>query len=179
MPGPGAGVARSPHVKRLPVGERHCSGTVTIVGRIGIMLGVALPLAAADLFVKASEPTEAWAYHQRSLGWLLLSLSLVAGMVVITRIPSMLVAPAAGVLAGGLLGNSLSAAWNGMEVPNPLVFVGDRGVIAFNLADVWALVGIFMLVLAISAWLIRNRALIPAPREVRTTRGRAFGRLFD
>ena len=48
------------------------------VSRIGIMLGVALPLAAADLVVKASEPTEPWAYHERSLGWLLLSLSLLA-----------------------------------------------------------------------------------------------------
>lgn len=74
------------------------------------MLAVALPLAALDLWVKASEPTQAWAYHPRSFGWLLLSVSLVAGMVIVTRIPSLLVAPAAGVLAGGLLGNSLSAA---------------------------------------------------------------------
>lgn len=143
------------------------------------MLGVALPLAAADLFVKASEPTEAWAYHERSFGWLLLSLSLLASMVVVTRIPSQLVAPAAGVLAGGLLGNSLSAAWNEMKVPNPLVFAGDRDLIAFNLADLWALAGIFLLVLAIGVWLIRNRALIPPPAEVRATRERAFGRLFD
>jgi hypothetical protein len=163
----------------LPAVERHCSGTVEGVSRIGIMLGVALPLAAADLVVKASEPTEAWAYHERSLGWLLFSLSMLAGMVVVTRIPSVLVAPAAGVLAGGLLGNSLSAAWNGMEVPNPLVFAGDRNLIAFNLADVWALAGIFLLVLAIGVWLIRNRALIPPPAEVRATRGRAFRRLFD
>jgi len=163
----------------LPALKRHCSGTVGVVGRIGIMLGVALPLAAADLFVKASEPTEVWAYHERSFGWLLLSVSLLAGMVAIARIPSLLVAPAAGVLAGGLLGNSLSAAWNEMKVPNPLVFGGDRGVIAFNLADIWALVGIFLLVLALGAWLIRNRDLIPPPAEVRATRGRAFRRLFD
>jgi hypothetical protein len=163
----------------LPARERQRSGTVEVVNRIGIMLGVALPLAAADLFVKASKPTQAWAYHERSFGWLLLSLSLLAGMVVIARIPSVLVAPAAGVFAGGLLGNSLSAAWNGMEVPNPLVFVGDRGLIAFNLADVWGLTGIFLLMIAIGVWLIRNRALIPPPAEVRATRGRAFRRLFD
>ena len=53
--------------------------------------------------------------------------------------------PAAGVLAGGLLGNTLSAAWNGMAVPNPLVVTGEQSVVAFNLADVWALVGIFLL----------------------------------
>jgi hypothetical protein len=163
----------------LPVRQRHCFGTVELVDRIGIMLCVALPLAAADLLVKASEPTEAWAYHERSLGWLLLSLAMLAVMVGVTRIPSMLVVLSAGVLAGGLLGNSLSAAWNGMEVPNPLVFAGDRGLIAFNLADIWALAGIFLLVSAIGVWLIRNRALIPPPAELRATRGRAFRRLFD
>ena len=93
--------------------------------------------------MKASEPTEPWAYHERSLGWLLLSLALLAGMIVVARIPSLLVAPAAGVLAGGLLGNSLSAAWNGMEVPNPLVVGGDRRRDRVQLADIWALAGIF------------------------------------
>jgi hypothetical protein len=130
------------------------------------MLGVALPLAASDLLVKAIEPTEAWAYHERSFVWLLFSGSLLVGMVVIASIPSLLVAPAAGVLAGGLLGNSLSAVWNGMLVPNPLTFSSDRGVIAFNLADIWVLAGNAFLVLAIAAWLIRNRALIPVPAEV-------------
>jgi hypothetical protein len=143
------------------------------------MFGVALPLAAADLYVKATEPTEVWAYHERSLGWLLLSVCMLAGMVVATRIPSRLVAPAAGLAAGGLIGNTLSAAWNQMAVPNPLVLAGDRGLIAFNLADVWALVGIFSLVVVIGIWLIRNRDLIPPPAEVRATRGRAFRRLFD
>ncbi len=143
------------------------------------MLAFALPLAAADLVVKATEPTEPWAYHQRSLGWLLLSLSLLVGMAVVTRIPSVLAAAAAGVLAAGLLGNSFSAAWNGMEVPNPLVLSGRHGLIAFNLADIWAFLGIILLVCAIGTWLIRNRGLIPEPAEVRASRGRAFLRLFD
>ena len=43
--------------------------------------------------------------------------------------------------------------------------------------DEWA--GIFLLVSAIGVWLIRNRALIPPPAELRATRGRAFRRLFD
>ena len=163
----------------LPFGCHLCSGTVEIVGRIGVMLGVALPLVVADLVVKARVPTEPWAYHERSVGWLLLSVSLFVGMIVVARIPSALVAPAAGVLAAGLLGNSLSAAWNGMEVPNPLVAGGDRGVVAFNLADIFALAGILALVVVIGVWLIRHRALIPPPAEVRATRGRAFRRLFD
>ena len=143
------------------------------------MLGVAVPLAAADLVVKARVPTPPWAYHQRSLGWLALSVGLFVALLFVTRIPTALVAPAAGLLAGGLLGNSLSAAWNGMEVPNPLVATVDRGVIAFNLADIFALTGILTLLLVISVWLIAKRELIPPPDEVRATRGRAFGRLFQ
>jgi len=143
------------------------------------MLCVALPLTAVDLLVKASMPTGAWAYHERSPGWLALSLGLFAGMIAVSQIPSALVAPAAGLLAAGLLGNSFSAAGNGMEVPNPLVVSGDSGLIAFNPADVFALAGIFALVVVIGVWLIRNRDLIPPPDEVRATRGRAFRRLFE
>lgn len=143
------------------------------------MLCVALPLAAVDLLVKASIPTESWAYHERSLGWLTLSVALLAALLAISQIPAMLVAPAAGLLAAGLLGNSLSAAWNGMSVPNPLVVSGDRGLIAFNPADVFALAGILALVIVIGVWLIRNRDRIPPSHEVRASRGRAFRRLFD
>ena len=91
----------------------------------------------------------------------MLSLALLAGMVAISQIPSLLVAPAAGILAAGILGNSLSAAWNDMEVPNPLVIGGEHAFIAFNLADVWALAGILALVCTIGIWLIRNRELLP------------------
>jgi hypothetical protein len=146
---------------------------------IGIMLTVAVPLAAMDLFVKASTPTEPWAYHRRSLAWLALSIVLFFAMLAISRIPSILVAPAAGVLCAGILGNSLSAAWNGMEVPNPLVIDANHAIVAFNLADVWAVSGIFLLVLSIGVWLIRNRDLLPESAEIRATRGRAFRRLFD
>jgi hypothetical protein len=146
---------------------------------IGIMLAVAVPLAATDLFVKATTPTEAWAYHQRSLAWLALSVGLFFSMLAVARIPSALVAPAAGVLCAGILGNSISAAWNGMAVPNPFVIDSQHALIAFNLADVWAVSGIFLLVLTIGIWLIRNRALLPESEELRATRGRAFMRLFD
>jgi hypothetical protein len=142
------------------------------------MLGVALPLAAADLLVKARIPTPAWAYHERSLGWLALSVALFVALLFVARLPAAFAAPAAGLLAAGLLGNGLSAAWSGMEVPNPLLATLDRGLVAFNLADIFVLAGILSLLLVIGAWLIRNRELIPSPDEVRATRGRAFGRLF-
>ena len=147
--------------------------------RVAIMLCVALPLAAADLFVKASTPTQPWAYHQRSLGWLVLSLALLAAMPMLARIPSPQVAPAAGVLCAGILGNSLSAAWNGMEVPNPFIIDFEHALVAFNLADLWALAGIFLLVLSIGLWLIRNRHLLPPPARVQSARGEAFPRLSD
>jgi len=144
--------------------------------RVGIVVAVALPLAAVDLWLKSAYPTEPWAYHQRSVGWLLLSLCLLTSLMFVARVPSMLVPPAAGVLAAGLLGNMLSASWNDMRVPNPIVLSGGRGIIALNLADVWALVGIILLVATIGAWLVRNRELLPTHAEARARWARAFGR---
>jgi hypothetical protein len=157
----------------------HRSGTVAGVRRVGIMLCVAVPLAAADLFVKATMPTQPWAYHQRSIAWLILTFGLLGGVMLIAQIPSLLVAPAAGVLAAGILGNSLSAAWNDMEVPNPLLAGGGKAFIAFNLADVWALTGILALMLTIGIWLIRNRALLPPTSTLWSTRSAAVRRLFS
>jgi hypothetical protein len=97
--------------------------------------------------------------------------------VLLTRIPSALIPPAAGVLTGGLLGNALSASWNEMRVPNPIVLAGDRTTIAFNLADVWTLVGIGVLVATIGGWLVQNRSLLPAPADVRARWRRALRRL--
>ena len=144
--------------------------------RVGIVLAVALPLAAVDLWLKAARPTEPWAYHERSVVWLLLCFFLIAGVGLLTRIPSALVPPAAGVLTGGLLGNALSATWNGMRVPNPIVVSGDRTVLAFNLADLWALAGIVLLVTTLGTWLVWNRELLPTPAEARARWRQAFAR---
>lgn len=133
------------------------------MGRVGVVLAIALPLAAVDLWLKLVRPTASWAYHERSLAWLGLSLLLAAGLVLLTRLPSRFVPPAAGVLTGGVLGNVLSASWNGMRVPNPLVLEGGSTLVAFNLADVWALAGIALLGLTLTVWLVRNRALLEAP----------------
>ena len=138
--------------------------------RIAVVLAVALPLAAVDLVLKATRETPAWAYHERSLGWLLACVFVLAALVLVTRVPSHFVPPAAGVLAGGVLGNALSAAWTGLLVPNPLVVTGDDAVVAFNLADLWVLAGVAGLVTSIGIWLVRNRHALPEPSPFRRRR---------
>lgn len=134
--------------------------------RVAALLAVALPLAGVDLVLKTVGTTPSWAYHDRSLAWVALCCALLAGLVALTRVPSALVPPAAGLLAAGVLGNGLSAAWNGLSVPNPIVVGHSSGVVAFNLADVWVLLGIVALFSVLSAWLVRHRHLLPAGRPL-------------
>jgi hypothetical protein len=129
------------------------------------MLAFALPLAAVDLITKALLPTEDWAYHQRSPAWGLLCCIVLVGLLVVCRVPTLLVPPATGFLMAGVVGNGLSAVLNGFVVPNPLVIEGNQSVVAFNLADVWAVVGILSLMVVIAVWLIRNRHLLPSRRR--------------
>lgn len=136
--------------------------------RAAVALGVALPLAAADLALKLVRPGPDWASHQRSLGWLVLCVVVLACLTAVLRVPSDLVPPAVGVLAGGVLGNALSAAWNGLQVPNPIVVTGERAVVAFNLADVWVLGGLLGLFAVVAAWLVRNRDALPDRRRTRS-----------
>jgi hypothetical protein len=136
--------------------------------RFGVVLGLALPLAAADLAWKHAVSTPTWAYHGRSVGWLLLSVVLVAVTLALARVPSRSVVVGSGVLAGGVLGNALSGAWNDLQVPNPIVVEGDRGILAFNLADVFTLVGLIALTLALATVLVAKRNLLPTPAETRT-----------
>lgn len=138
------------------------------------MLAVALPLAAADLISKAVLPTEDWAYHQRSPAWGLLCCVVLVGLLVVCRVPALLVPPATGFLMAGVVGNGLSAAFNGFVVPNPLVVERGTSVVAFNLADIWAVAGIASLMLVIAVWLIRNRHLLPAHRRAVTEKGDAM-----
>ncbi len=140
------------------------------VHRVALVLLVALPLAAADLVWKQLATTPQWAYHARSPGWLALSAGLVVGALLAARLPSSVSVVAAGVMAGGVLGNALSAAWNGLRVPDPIIVMpGQRAVIAFNLADVFTTVGILSLTAALAGVILRNRHMLPTYAEARTS----------
>jgi len=125
--------------------------------RIRILLVVALPLAGADLLVKATAATEPLGAHHRSHAWVAVSAALLAVAALSTRLPSRQFALAAGVLAGGLLGNLVSAVTHGGVVENPFV-VGD---VAFNLADMLVLGGLVLVALAAMRLALRFRHLLP------------------
>src|SRR5262245_51637062 len=149
------------------------SGSVELVWRgaaIGRMLGPAragvfarealgvwpaAALAAVDLAVKESVPTPPWSLHQRSGAWLALSALLLLAVLGLALVRSMVVALAAGVMSGGIIGNLVSAGVDGNRVPNPLWIAGLGHGVAFNLADVFFLVGDLLLVLALIHVLLR------------------------
>jgi hypothetical protein len=134
------------------------------VHRIAVVLAVALPLAAADLVWKYVASTPAWAYHPRGIGWVSLSLLLVAAALAAAPRVSYRVAAASGVMVGGVLGNVVSAAWNDLRVPDPIVVLTQRAVIAFNLADVFTFMGILTLTTVLAVALVHHRDLIDARR---------------
>ena len=73
------------------------------------------------------------------------------------RLPSRQFALAVGVLAGGLLGNLVSAVTHGGVVENPFV-AGD---VAFNLADALVLGGLVLVAVAAMRLAVRFRHLLP------------------
>ena len=124
--------------------------------RLSLFLVPALTLAAVDLAVKALLATKDWDFHPRSHAWSVLAVAVLAVLLVFAVLPSRLVAVAAGVVAGGVLGNVLSAHEHGGRVPNPLVV----GPVASNLADVFVLVGAPVLMVALARVSIRHRDVI-------------------
>ena len=144
--------------------------------RVAVVLGLALPLAAIDLAWKAIATTPDWAYHPRSLGWLALSFALFLATLGVARVPSAIAPIAAGVMAGGVLGNALSAAANGLRVPDPIVAYTSNMVIAFNPADVFTTIGTLALTATLAVALIRNRQLLPTRQQATERWARALGR---
>ena len=132
--------------------------------RVLLFVFPAVALASADLIVKATVPTAWWAFHHRSDAWVALCLVVLVAMVALQLVPSGAVALAAGVTSGGVLGNLLSARMNGNRVPNPLVIDGSSYSLAFNLADVFFLVGNLLLLTSLVLLTVRNRGRLAPPR---------------
>ncbi len=136
-----------------------------LVERLLAFGALALSLAAADIASKEYLPTPDIGLHPRSFAWALGSTVLIAAAVPLLRLPSWSVAIAAGVMAGGTLGNLVSAFVYGGNVPNPILIgdYDDRG-IAFNLADVFTFFGILALTVSLVVVSIRHRDRLLPPR---------------
>jgi lipoprotein signal peptidase len=132
--------------------------------RLFLFVAPAVVLVAVDQVVKATVSTPLWAFHHRSYGWVALSIAVLVGAFFLTLVPSRAVAVAAGIMSAGAIGNLVSARLDGNRVPNPLV-IGDyqRG-IAFNLGDVFFLIGNMLLMTALIVMLVRRRDRLAPPR---------------
>ena len=141
-------------------------GPVRWSERLLLFVASAGVLVAVDQVVKATVSTPLWAFHHRSYGWFALSIAVLAGAVLLTRVPSRAVAVAAGVMSAGAIGNLISARLNGNRVPNPLVIGNyERGfAFAFNLADVFFLAGNLLLMAALVVMVVRRRERLAPPR---------------
>ena len=134
--------------------------------RAFLLLGIAAPLAAVDLAHKTAAETPYWGYHVRSGAWIALAVLVFTGCLLLVRIPALAVAGSAGVLAGGVAGNAVSAVRWDAGIPNPLVVDREHYAIAFNLADVFTLCGILLLMLTLMVVTVRYRQLLLPPRAV-------------
>jgi hypothetical protein len=129
--------------------------------RIAILVCVALPLAGLDLLVKSALPTDPFLFHQRSGTWMVSSTVLLCFLLLLARLPSRLLATSAGVLAAGVLGNLVSAGLHRGLVPNPFVVDNGDFEIAFNLADLFVLGDIVLLIAAGLRTAVRYRHRLP------------------
>lgn len=127
-----------------------------VVLRLALFIVPAAALAGVDLFVKAEVATTSWDFHHRSFAWSVLAIAWLCVLLVIAALPSRLSAAAAGIVAGGVAGNVISAHFHDGRVPNPLVGLQT----AFNLADIWILAGLPLLMFALARLAIRHRATI-------------------
>jgi hypothetical protein len=144
--------------------------------RLLLFLVPALVLALADLAVKATVPTAWWAFHHRTDVWVALCVAVLVAMSSLVFVPSNAVVFAAGVTSGGVIGNLVSARANGNRVPNPLVVGGYGHGLAFNLADVFFLLGNVLLMTSLIMLTVRNRQRLARPRAWERALLRQIGR---
>lgn len=123
--------------------------------------GAALVCANADLLVKALAASSERYDHHRSGGWIALALVELAVMAALALLPSLFLAVSAGIVAGGTLGNLVSALAHHRDVPNPFVLHFGDGGVAFNVADVAFVTGQILLTVAAMRLAIRHRDKLP------------------
>jgi lipoprotein signal peptidase len=128
--------------------------------RLLALLVIAAVLAAVDQVVKHTVSTPLWAVHHRSDRWFIGSCLVLVAVLPLTRLPSRSVAIAAGVFAGGVLGNLLSAGADGLNVPNPIIVMHGMGGVAFNPADAFIETGNLALMVALVCVTLRHREAI-------------------
>ncbi len=125
--------------------------------RLLALLLIAVVLAAIDQTVKHTVSTPLWAVHHRSGTWFVGSCLVLVAVLPLTRLPSRGVAIAAGVFAGGVLGNLLSASADGLNVPNPIIVMNGMGGLAFNPADAFIEAGNLALMAMLFLICLRHR----------------------
>ena len=133
--------------------------------RLAILVLTAVAFMAVDLVHKTVVPAEL--HHPRSPFIALFLAALVAALVVVApRLPSNAASIGAGIVCGGALGNLVSIfAWS-QGVPDPLLIVSESHVFAFNLADVFAVIGDVLLLSAATLYGLRKRARLRRPVEL-------------
>jgi hypothetical protein len=129
-----------------------------------IVGAIALSLAATDLIEKGIDRTQPFDYHPRSYFWAVGSALLVAAAFALAHLRSRAVAISAGVMAGGVLANLISAGASQGRVPNPIVVGTGRDGVAFNLADVFTLSGLIALIVSVCIVLVAHRERLLPPR---------------
>jgi len=126
-----------------------------------LLIATAVLFAAIDLLHK--EFTSAEFHHARTpyvapvVGALVVAL-----VVLVPRVPSNAAALGAGIACGGAVGNLVSLlAWS-QGVPDPLVFLGAKYGLAFNLADLFAVSGDALLLSAVILHGLHQRGRLSA-----------------
>jgi hypothetical protein len=137
---------------------------VSLVKHKLIVAALAASLAAIDLVEKAFDPTQPFDYHARSATWAVGSGLLVVAAFALSFLRSRTVAVSAGVMAGGVLANLISAIAGDGRVPNPFVIGSERDGVALNLADVFTLIGLFGLIVAVCIAVVVHRERLLPPR---------------
>jgi len=135
-----------------------------------VLAAAAVAVLVADLVHKTAAVAaegESPLIHERSLGYAVgILVAACAWCVALLVVRSRALALAGGLVLGGAAGNAVSALlWPGLDgTPNPF-FVGDTDLgLAFNVADVAVVAGVFVVLPpALAVFALRNRHRLREP----------------